>query len=177
MLPEEWPGGDADDAVGADAGANKQTGNPPMRKMILTGLAMVFTLGLAASAAQAQSADATIAARKAGMDLLSAAAGASKRAVDAKGDVKPLKSTADAMAAWAAAVPGLFPAGSDKGNTKALPEVFSDHAGFEKAAGVLHVASMKLAAAADANDQAAFATAFGEVGAACGACHRTYRAR
>lgn len=146
-----------------------------MRKLILAGILAAFAF---TGAAQAQSADAAIAARKAGMGLLAAATGALKRTVDAKAtEVKPLKGTADAMAAWAAAFPGLFPAGSDKGATKATPEAFSDAAGLQKAAMALNAAALKVAAAADANDAAAFAVAFGEVGAACGGCHRTYRQR
>ena len=147
-----------------------------MRKLLLTGLVAVFAIaGL--GAALAQTAESAIAARRAGMQLLSAATGAAKRAVDAKDDVKPLKSTADAMAAWGKAAPGLFVPGSDKGDTKATAEAFSDHDGLMKAGLALNVAALKLSAAAEANDKAAFAIAFGEVGAACGGCHRTYRQR
>ena len=147
-----------------------------MRKLILAGIIAAF--GFAGTGiAQAQTADAIIAARKAGLQLLSSAAGSLKRTVDAKAEVKPLKGTADAIVAWAAAFPGLFPAGSDKGNTKVAPEAFSDRPGFEMAAMALGDAAKKLSAAADANDATAFAAAFGEVGAACGGCHRTYRQR
>jgi len=116
-------------------------------------------------------------ARKAGMDLVAANVGTAKRAVDAKDDVKVLKGLAEAVAAWGKAAPGLFVPGSDKGDTKALPVAFSDHDGLVKAGMALNAAALKLSAAAEANDKAAFATAFGEVGAACGGCHRTYRAR
>ncbi len=147
-----------------------------MRKLILTALVVAFATG-GIAAAHAQTADAAIAARKAGMDLTAATAGMFKRAVDAKDEVKPLKGAAEAVAAWAAAFPGLFVAGSDKGATKATPEAFSDHAGLTAAAGKLHDAAMKASAAAEAGDKAAFAVAFGEMGAACGGCHRTYRQR
>ena len=147
-----------------------------MRKLLLTAIVAAFAL-TGTGVAQAQSAADAIAARKAGMDLTAAATGALKRTVDAKAEVKPLKGTADALAAWAKAFPGLFVAGSDKGDTKATAEAFSDKAGLEKAAMALNAAAMKVSAAADAGDAAAFATAFGEVGAACGGCHKTYRAR
>lgn len=147
-----------------------------MRTLLLTGLMTAFALG-AVAPAQAQSADAVIAARKAGMDLVAAATGTAKRAVDAKDDVKVLKGLAEAIAAWGKAVPGLFPPGSDKGDTKATAAAFSDHDGLMKAGMALNAAGLKLAAAAEANDKAAFAAAFGEVGAACGGCHRTYRGR
>ena len=145
-----------------------------MRKLILTGLIAAF--GIAGiCAAQAQTVDDAIAARKAGMQLTAAATGASKRAIDAGADVKPLKGTADALANWAKAFPGLMVAGSDKGDTTANPEAFSDKAGFMKASMALNAAALKLSVAADANDKTAFAAAFGEVGAACGGCHRAYR--
>jgi len=147
-----------------------------MRKLLLTGIVAVFAMA-GAGLAQAQSATDAIAARKAGMDLTAAATGALKRAVDAKAEVKPLKGTAEAIAAWAKAYPGLFVAGSDKGDTKATAEAFSDKAGLEKASMALNAAALKVSAAADAGDAAAFATAFGEMGAACGGCHKTYRAR
>jgi cytochrome c556 len=147
-----------------------------MRNVILTGLAIAFAASLG-GAVQAQTPEGAIALRKAGMGLMAAASGSVKRAIDAKGDVKPLKSTADAMGAWAGAYPGLFIAGSDKGTTKATAEAFSDAPGLAKAANNLQVAAQKLSVAADANDAAAFATAYAEVGAACGGCHRTYRQR
>lgn len=147
-----------------------------MRKLILAGLVAAVAAG-ASAGAQAQTADQAIAARKAGLQLMANISGAMKRAVDAKAEVKPFKGGADAMANWAAAMPGLFPAGSDKGNTKVLPVAFTDRAGFEKAAAALGDAAKKLSAAADSGDAAAFAAAYADVGKACGGCHQTYRAR
>ncbi|MCX7382144.1 MAG: cytochrome c [Alphaproteobacteria bacterium] len=146
-----------------------------MRRLFIAGIIAAFGfVGLA----QAQTADSAIAARRAGMQLTAAATGALKRAVDAKTtELKPLKGTADALAAWAKAFPGLMVAGSDKGDTKSTAEAFSDKPGLEKAAMALNAAALKVSAAADANDATAFAAAFGEVGAACGGCHRTYRQR
>jgi cytochrome c556 len=72
-------------------------------------------------------------------------------------------------------VPGLFPAGSDGGTTKALPTVWSDRAGFEKAAATLATEAGKLADIAKAGDQPGFATQWVVVRKTCGACHDTYR--
>jgi cytochrome c556 len=146
-----------------------------MLKFMLTGL--VGAALLAGGSAHAQTANTAAAVRKAGMDLAAAAAGAAKRALDSGADLKPLKSTAEALAAWGRAYPNLFVPGSETGDTKVKPEAITDHAGLEKAAMALTDAALKLAAAAEANDKAAFATAFGEVGAACSGCHRTYRQR
>ena len=96
----------------------------------------------------------------------------------AKGDVTKVAETATAMARWARNLPTLFPAGTETlHNTKALPTVWSDHAGFVKAANDLADAADKLGAMAKAGDAAGMADQVKVVGAACGACHRTYRQR
>jgi cytochrome c556 len=119
-----------------------------------------------------------IAVRKAGMDLQGATLGAVKAAVGAGVDVKNFAGAGSAMSAWAKQIPGLFPAGTDKGeDTKALPTIWSDSAGYAKSAADFGAAADKLTAAAKANDKDAFAAAFKEVGEACGACHKTYRAK
>lgn len=118
-----------------------------------------------------------IAVRKAGMDLQSSLIGAVNLAVKSGVEVKSFAGAGSATAAWAKQIPGLFPAGTDKGDTKALPEVWSDAAGFAKAAADLGTAGDKLTAAAKADDKEAFAAALKDVGAACGACHKTYRAK
>ncbi len=61
--------------------------------------------------------------------------------------------------------------------TKALPLIWTDPAGFANAAANLGAAADKLAAAAKADDKAAFADALMGVGQACGACHNKYRAK
>jgi cytochrome c556 len=118
-----------------------------------------------------------IAVRKAGMDLLSSTIGGVNLAVKAGVEVKSFAGAGSAAAAWAKQIPGLFPPGTDKGDTKALPEVWSDSAGFAKAAANLGTAADKLTAAAKADDKDAFAAALKDVGGSCGACHKTYRAK
>jgi cytochrome c556 len=120
----------------------------------------------------------TIAVRKAGMDLQSSAIGAVDLAVKAGVAVKSFAGAGSATAAWAKQIPTLFPPGTDKGeDTKALPEIWSDSTGFAKAAANLGTAADKLTAAAKADDKEAFAAALKDVGGACGACHKTYRAK
>ena len=90
-----------------------------------------------------------VAARKAGYDLQGAIMGDLKRAVDAHTEeVKPFKPNAEAIVAWAKVIPTLFPPGTEK-NTKALPGVWSDRAGFEKAAAHLAAVAETLVKAAD----------------------------
>jgi cytochrome c556 len=86
-----------------------------------------------------------------------------------------LEGPANAIRKWSIQFPTLFPPGSDKGNTKAAPTVWSDQAGFQKAAMRLTTTSEALASAAKSGVATAVAAAFKEVGEACGACHKEYR--
>jgi cytochrome c556 len=108
-------------------------------------------------------------------------AGATMRAIkgviDAKGDVKTIVPQAAKLKELEMAFVKLFPAGSDKGDTKALPTVWSDMAGFQAADKAANAAYDKLATAASSGDLAATTAAFGETGKACGACHEKYRAK
>jgi cytochrome c556 len=116
--------------------------------------------------------------RQAGQDLLSGDYAGIRAVVVAKGDVKPLENPAKAMARWMRQFPGMFPKGSEQGhNTKALPAIWSDPAGFKKAADDLSDAADKLAQLAKAGDAEGVATQVKAVGDACSACHRTYRQR
>lgn len=122
--------------------------------------------------------ESVIAARQAGMDLTAANMAAMKSAVEGKADVTSYADTADAITAWGRAYPAMFPEGTQTGHgTKAKPEVWSDQAGFEKAAANLVAAAEKLKPFAASGDKAGFATQFAALGQTCGACHRTYRNR
>src|SRR5208337_1278727 len=86
-----------------------------------------------------------IAIRQVGMDLTGGDFAYLRSVVAAKGDVKPLEVPAKAIARWAATIPVMFPPGSDKGgDTKALPEVWSDRAGFEKIAVAMGAVATKV---------------------------------
>ena len=70
----------------------------------------------------------------------------------------------------------LFPEGSETGHdTRALPAIWENRAGFEEDADDL-VEAAQAAKAASADGLDAFRPAFGAVGKACGACHETFRA-
>ncbi len=98
--------------------------------------------------------------------------------VGAKGDVKPLEVPAKAIAKWAAVIPTMFPKGTETGDdTKALPEIWSDMAGFQKAAMTMGTVATKLADSAKAGDAEAVAADTKALGEACGGCHRPYRAK
>jgi cytochrome c556 len=100
-----------------------------------------------------------------------------KGVIDAKGDVKAVVTSAAKLKQLELAFDKMFPAGSDKGETKALPTVWSDSAGFAAAGKNADAAYDKLAVAAGSGDLAAVTTAFGDIQKACGACHDKYRAK
>ena len=150
-----------------------------MRAFVLGSLALgLGAVGFARAADLAVKPDAIIAGRQAAFDLQGGVFAAMKATVDAGGSVKPLTDGAKGLVSWGTALPGMFPVGTEGGhNTKAKPEVWSDSAGFAKAAADFEAAAVKLAALADADDKAGFADQFKATGATCGACHRQFRAR
>ncbi len=106
-----------------------------------------------------------------------AAMRAIKAIIDAKGPTSGAVEQAAKLKQLEAAFEKLFPAGSDKGDTKALPTVWSDSAGFLAASKAADVAYDKLAVAAGSGDMAALTAAFQATGKACGACHDKFRAK
>jgi cytochrome c556 len=66
----------------------------------------------------------------------------------------------------------LFPPGSDEGETKARPEIWSDRAGFDKTMKDAQAAAKVLQ---DVKDEAGFRPALGSLGQRCKACHDKYR--
>lgn len=71
-------------------------------------------------------------------------------------------------------IDALFPAGSDKGDTKAAPKIWEDMAGF-KAANEKYKADLDAAVAAPAQDVNALGAQLGILGGDCGGCHKPYR--
>ena len=106
-----------------------------------------------------------------------AAMRAVKGIIDAKGPTAGAVEQAAKLKTLQVAFDKLFPAGSDKGETKALPTVWSDWAGFQAASKNADAAYDKLAVAAGSGDMAALTAAFGDAGKACGACHDKFRAK
>jgi len=116
-----------------------------------------------------------VAARRAAFKLSAVDFLGIKAAIARGDDVKTLAFAAGALAGWGKVIPVMFPSGSTTPESEALPEIWSDRAGFEAAAANMAAASAKLAELAKAGDTAGFATQFGEVGKSCGACHTKFR--
>jgi cytochrome c556 len=106
-----------------------------------------------------------------------AAMRAIKGIIDAKGPTAGAVAEAAKLKPLEVAFVKLFPVGSDKGETKALPTVWSDMAGFQAASKNAEAAFDKLAVAAGSGDMAALTAAFADAGKACGACHEKFRAK
>ena len=100
-----------------------------------------------------------------------------KGIIDAKGPTAGAVEQAAKIKTLGAAFVKMFPAGSDKGETKALPAVWTDMAGFEAASKNADAAFDKLSVAAGSGDMAALTAAFADTGKACGACHEKFRAK
>ncbi|OFW99510.1 MAG: hypothetical protein A3D94_12940 [Alphaproteobacteria bacterium RIFCSPHIGHO2_12_FULL_66_14] len=118
-----------------------------------------------------------IAQRKENRKQTAAAMRAIKGIIDAKGATSGAVEQAAKLKTLELAFVKLFPAGSDKGETKALPTVWSDRAGFDAASKAADAAYDKLAVAAGSGDMAALTAAFGATGKACGACHEKFRVK
>jgi cytochrome c556 len=141
-------------------------------------LAILAILSLAIGGAARAEGYNPIETRQAGQDLLAGDFAGIRAVVALKGDITKLEDPAKAIARWIRQFPTQFPKGTEEGhNTKALPAVWSDPQGFQRAAEDLAVAATKLAELAKAGDAAAVEAQVKVVGDACAACHRTFRAR
>ncbi len=149
-----------------------------MKRTLLL-LAALAAIPLTAALAQAPAAGLTpgeiVAARQTGFAQSRGSFLAMKAAAEAGADVKQLVAPARSLGRWARTLPSLFPAGTDLPNSKALPAVWSDRPGFQARAAAYDAAAHQLADAAQSGDRAAFLTRWGEVAAACSACHDGYR--
>jgi cytochrome c556 len=150
-----------------------------MRKIVMAAAGVMVLAGVARAAGPVSvPADEVIAGRQAGFDLMQGVVGGMKGTIEAGQSVKPFTAGAKGIVAWAKVIPNAFPAGTESGHdTKAKPEIWSDSAGFAKAAVALQEAAEKLVTLATADDKAGFAEQFEAMGKTCGGCHRGYRAR
>mgnify|MGYP001765161406 CR=1 FL=1 len=68
-----------------------------------------------------------------------------------------------------------FGAGTDKGDTRALPAIWTEQVKFKEAGDKMQAEVSKLAAAAKTGNLDAVKTAFGAAGQTCKACHDDFR--
>ena len=92
--------------------------------------------------------------------------------------IKLVPAQAQAIADSATVVPDLFPKGSDRPPSNALPAVWEKPGDFKAAAQKAHELAQKLAETAKGGDAKATLAAFGALGKeGCGGCHQTFRKR
>lgn len=147
-----------------------------MRKGLIVGAIGLALSGALVGTVLAQATD-PIAARKDNRKQAGAAMKAIKGIIDAKGPTSGAVAHAAKIKELAVAYAKLFPKGSDKGDTKALPLIWTDWAGFEAANTASANAADAMAAAAGSGKMDALTAAFGATGKTCGACHEKYRAK
>jgi cytochrome c556 len=144
-------------------------------RLALLGVTVAGILGVARAQEPAFN---IIETRQAGQDLLAGTFTGINEGFKRKVPVKTFANPAAAMARWMKQFPTTFPPGSDHGNnTKALPAVWSDRAGFDQAADNFIAAATKLAQLAKAEDTDGFGAQIGQVGNACKGCHDKFRAK
>lgn len=89
-------------------------------------------------------------------------------------DPAAAKAPAQTLIDNAAKTPALFAPGTENADPAALPNIWTDAAGFKAAAAKLGTDATALQGATDA---ASYAAALKTVQGDCGACHTTYRAK
>ncbi len=148
-----------------------------MKTMLsLLGAAMVFSLALPAQAQFAKPEDA-IKYRKASFTVMAAHFG--RLGAMANGrvpyDAKAAADNADTVSALAKLPWAAFGEGTDKGETRAKPEIWKESAKFKEASDKMQAEIVKLNVAAKAGNLDALKAAFGPAGASCKACHDNFR--
>lgn len=97
-----------------------------------------------------------------------------------RGSAADVAMHASSIAMEAKKIPSFFPKGSGRGDfsdkqTRALPAIWKDWKGFEKASANLGAAAEKLATVAKSGDKDAIGKQAAAMGKTCGGCHKAYR--
>jgi len=145
-----------------------------MKQSFLLAAALV-AIPIAAAAQTGLTPAEIVAARRTAYALSAANFTQLKAQADAGADVHTLVFPSRVLARWARTLPTMFPAGTNLPESKALPPVWSDRAGFEARAAAYAAAATAMAEAAQSGDRAVFLTRWAAVRQACSDCHDTYR--
>lgn len=98
-----------------------------------------------------------------------------KEAIPA-GDTATIAERARIVASWSARMVEYFPSGSDTGDTKARPIIWSQFDKFTTLAGNAEAAALELAALADGGaEPKELGAGLGKLGASCKSCHMNFK--
>ena len=151
-----------------------------MRNLLLGLLAIAGVTAAAAAQSRALSAAGTIHMRQANYKQMGAAMKAlNEQAHGSNPSLPVIRHSSGVILGFAPQLLRWFPhgTGAEAGvETRARPEIWSDHAGFTRAGAGLLVAARALDAAARTGDMAAIRSAVPQLAHACSNCHDNYRA-
>ena len=148
-----------------------------MQKLITLAAGLATILLAVPAAAQFAKPEDAIKYRKAGFTIMSAHFGRVGAMATGKApyDVKAAVENVDIAVAMSKLHWAAFPEGSDKGETRAKPEIWKDSAKFKEAADKMQAELVKLSAAAKVGNVDALKTAFGPAASTCKNCHDNFR--
>lgn len=148
-----------------------------MKKLILAAAAVAGLASALPAAAQFAKPEDAIKYRKAAFTLMNAHVGRIGAMVQGKApfDAKAAAESAEIAAVMSQLPYAAFVAGTDKGDTKAKPEIWTEDAKFRAAATKMQEEMVKLNAAAKTGNLDQVKAAFGPLAQACKACHDAYR--
>lgn len=137
---------------------------------------LLLAIGLPAQAQFAKPEDA-IKYRKASFTVMAAHFGRLGAMANGRApyDAKAAADNADVVATLAKLPWAAFGEGTDKGDTRAKPEIWKEAAKYKEAADKMQAEIVKLNTAAKAGNIDALKAAFGPAAASCKACHDNFR--
>jgi cytochrome c556 len=148
-----------------------------MKKLILAAAAVAGVMTSLPAAAQFAKPEDAIKYRKAAFTVMASHFGRIGAMVQGKApfDAKAAAEHADIAMMMSKLPYTAFPQGTDKGDTKAKPEIWTEADKFRGAATKMQDEMAKLNAAAKTGNLDTIKAAFGPVGQSCKACHDEYR--
>ena len=137
---------------------------------------LILAMGLPAQAQFAKPEDA-IKYRKASFTVMAAHCGRIGAMANGRApyDAKAAADNADVVATLSKLPWAAFGEGTDKGDTRAKPEIWKESAKYKEAADKMQAEIVKLNTAAKAGNIDALKAAFGPAAASCKACHDNFR--
>jgi cytochrome c556 len=149
-----------------------------MRKLAM--MAAALTFGVAVVAQSATPADVIKSRQQHLKDIGKAMKGTADSFKSGTPDAALIRANANVIGGYADQLGTWFPAGTAMGGpvkTSAKPEIWTDRAGFTKAAADFSAAAKNFRATAQGNDLAATGKALQALGGTCKSCHEKFRAK